>query len=74
MLFVCVCVCVCNGKIFVIWTYHNFFQILSLQMVQRFKEVLFDIVIQGVLHVCHLSHRLSHLEQRQTWNALSKIS
>jgi hypothetical protein len=65
---------VCDGTKFGMWIYHNFFQILSLQMVQRFKEVLLDIVIQGILHIRHLFHWFSHLNESQTWNTLYQYS
>lgn len=44
-------------------TYHNFFQIFRLQMMQRFEHILFDIVVQRVLDIGHLSEGFAHFNQ-----------
>ena len=57
--------------------YHHFLEVLGLQVVQRFQEVLLHVVVQGVFDVGYLLHRLSRLNHRlrcNTSGALSSMS
>lgn len=42
---------------------HNLLQVFRLQVVQRLKHVLFDVVVERVLDVSHLAQRFAHLDQ-----------
>ena len=47
-------------------TLSHLLQILRLKMMQGLEEVLLDIIVQGVLEIGHLLHRLPSLEQGST--------
>lgn len=43
--------------------YRDLFEVLVLQILQGVNKVLFDTYVQGVLHIRHLPHGLTHIHQ-----------
>lgn len=53
-------------------TYHDLLQVLFLYSLQGVNKVLFDVYVQGVLHICHLPHGLTHLHQSTACGDMDK--
>jgi hypothetical protein len=44
-------------------TYHNFFQILHLELMEWLQEVLLHIIVKSILDICHLLQNIAKFNE-----------